>query len=76
MSIFLEHPKFSNGFQSANGGDAKGMPVDFQSGRSSIMTESIFPKTESARDGLACIDAGRCNGFKRRRLSPRSVRSE
>ena len=28
------------------------------------MTESIFPKTESARDGLACIDAGRCNGFE------------
>ena len=28
------------------------------------MTESISPKTESTRDGLACIDAGRCNGFK------------
>ena len=40
------------------------------------MTESIFPKTESARDGLACIDAGRCNGFEAAAALPRPVRLE
>lgn len=57
MSIFFDHPQFSQKLHPATHGEAKGTPMASQLTRRVMVAESLFAEKESARNAVASIDA-------------------